>query len=64
MLGLANTFNCRPSAFFGDIDDYTAYCIDEAACLIIRNIEEGLEPNYEKKKEEFKSFSDFYKQFE
>ena len=57
MLGLAKIHRCRPSTFFGITDPYTAYCFDEACAYISRQIEEGNEPNFEKK---FNSFTEMY----
>lgn len=42
-------------------DSYTAYCFDEACAYIIKKIENGEEPTFERK---FKTFSEMYRYYE
>lgn len=60
VLGLANTYKCRPSTLLDIYDPYTAFCFDEACAYIIQKIEKGEEPGFELK---FKSFKDMYKYY-
>lgn len=63
MLGVAKSYDCRPSSFFKDMDEYTAYCFDEACALIAIKMQDGEKPSFEKKvKGHFKNFSDYYSQ--
>ena len=50
-------YKCRPSALLGLIDDYTAYCFDEACAFILQKIEDGEEPTFTRK---VKSFRELY----
>lgn len=61
VLGLANTYKCRPSTLIDIYDPYTAFCFDEACAYIIQKIEKGEEPSFKLK---FKSFKDLYKHYE
>lgn len=61
MLGMANKFDSRPSTLLAVEDEYTAYCLDEAAAYVISKIEDGEEPVFEKKVEKhFKSMREMY----
>ena len=58
--------HCRPSDLIGGLDDYTAYCFDEACAFIIKRLKDGDEPIVTKKVQQ-KSYSrpsDFYKDIE
>ena len=57
MLGLANTYKCRPSTLFGIADPYTAFCFDEACAYIQKEIDDGNEPSFVQK---YSSFSELY----
>jgi hypothetical protein len=39
-------YHKRPSELVGGLDDYTAYCFDEAALYLQRRREDGEEPVY------------------
>ena len=56
-LGMAQHYNVRPSVFF-DLDEYTAYCFDEACYYIVTSMKEGKEPMF---KVHATSFSEFYR---
>ena len=60
MLGLCSKLECSPSTIFDIEDPYTAYCFNEACIYILRRIENGDEPMFEK---HYKSFSDLYAQY-
>lgn len=60
-LTLCNMYKCRPSSLMDIGDPYTAYCFDEACAYIMQKIEKGEEPQFKK---DYKSFKDFYSQFE
>lgn len=59
-------YKCRPSTLFGIIDDYTAYCFDEACGFIQSKISNDEEPNFDRKKEpkHYSSFTELYAQYE
>ena len=60
LISMSNSYNRRPSEFFGIEDTYTAYCLDEACSFILTKIQNGEEPRFTKK---FTSFKDIYRQF-
>jgi len=60
---MANVYKMRPSALFCSMDEYTAYCFDEACAFIIRKIENGEEPIFPKETKEYGSFSAMYARF-
>lgn len=59
MLGLAKRYKVRPSTFF-QLDEYTAYCFDEACAYIMQKLEDGEQMNIKKK---YTSFKDLYKNY-
>lgn len=66
---MSKRYNCLPSEVLGIEDSYTAFCFNEACCLLsirLENLEEGEQPNYIDDEDvdgsmEYKSFKDFYK---
>lgn len=60
VLGLANTYKCRPSTLIDVYDPYTAFCFDEACAYIVQQMEDGKEPSFRQK---FTSFRDMYKHY-
>lgn len=61
VLSLVNVYKCRPSTLLDIADPYTAYCFDETCTYIIKKIENGEEPTFERK---FKTFSEMYRYYE
>lgn len=68
-------YNCLPSRIIGINefeDSYTAFCFNEACAYIRVKIEEGKKPRYKDKEKRqnkvvvknYKSFKEFYKQYE
>lgn len=60
VLGLANVYKVRPSTLLDIMDQYTAYCFDEACAYITGQLEKGEEPQFKRK---YKSFKDIYSQY-
>lgn len=60
VLGLANVYKVRPSTLLDLVDPYTAYCFDEACAYIIKQMEDGKEPQFKLK---FKSFREMYEHY-
>ena len=44
IIGVAKSYNVRPSQMMGISDTYTAYCFDEACAVIAQKIKDGEEP--------------------
>lgn len=68
---MSKQYCCRPSEMLGIDDGYTAFCFDEACGCILVHLMNEEEANYlefdekgEVKKNHYKNFSDFYKQFD
>ena len=66
---MSKLYSCRPSELLGINDSYTAFCFDEACSLIRIKLDEGEEPVFldiskRAENKEYKSFTDFYKQYE
>lgn len=53
-------YQCRPSELLGNMDEYTAFCFDEACAYIISRIDDGEEPVFKK---QYKSFKELYSKF-
>lgn len=53
VLNMSQLYKQRPSEFIPGLDEYTAFCFDEACSYILGNIKQGKEPKWlDKKKEE------------
>lgn len=61
MLSLAQRYNVRPSSLLGELDDYTAYCFDEACAVIMTHLDKDEEPTFVEK---YSSFSSLYAKYE
>lgn len=62
ILGIAQRYKVRPSTLMGDdLDEYTAYCFDEACAFIMNKLDLGEEPCFHTK---YHSFSDLYSQYQ
>ena len=57
---MSKVYSERPSRLLAIEDEYTSFCLDEACAYIYAEIEQGKKPTFKK---EFKTFSDFYKQY-
>ena len=67
MIGLAEYYQCRPSCFFQDMSEYERYCFDEVCAFINSRIKNGDKPRFKKSKirgKKYKSFSEYYKEFQ
>lgn len=63
LIGTATAFSCRPSELFsGELDEYAAYCLDEACAFILSKMKDGQKPVFPDQLK-FKSFKDFYKKY-
>lgn len=61
VVGMAVRLSCLPSALLSDeMDEYTAYCFNEACAYIISKLQSGEEPVFRVK---YKSFADLYSQY-
>lgn len=61
-IGLAEYYNCRPSAFIS-ADEYTKFCFDEACAYIKMQMKDKKRPkfgNTKKIKQNYTSFKKFY----
>lgn len=65
-------YHCKPSDVMNITDEYTAFCLDEACCLIAMNIQSKEKPHYKtfdkaktngKKAKHYNNFKEFYNQF-
>jgi len=54
---MSKQYRRRPSEFFPELDEYTAYCLDEACAYIISQLEDGKELVFHT---HYSSFSDLY----
>ena len=61
ILGIAQRYKIRPSELMGDLDEYTAYCFDEACAYIMNRIDSGEEICIRTR---YTSFSDLYSQYQ
>lgn len=53
-------YKSKPSSFLDIQCPYTAYCFDEACAYIIKEMEQGEEPQFTVK---YKSFKDIYSKY-
>lgn len=61
-MGVAQRYKVRPSTLLGsEIDEYTAYCFDEACAYIASRVDAGDEPQFEV---HYSSFSALYSQYQ
>jgi len=58
-IGLAESYQCRPSSLFDIQDPYTAYCFDEACAYIKAKIKAGEQPVF-REQGNYSSLSEFY----
>lgn len=67
VLAISKQFECRPSQLFPEMDEYTAFCFDEACTYITVKLQDKeAKPHFkqnddEKPVQKFKSASDLYK---
>lgn len=61
ILQMSKAYNKTPSEIMRIDDEYTAFCFDEACEEIMYRISKGEKPIFRSK---YKSFADFYKQFD
>lgn len=61
VLHLSKYYNKLPSEIMAIKDEYTAFCFDEACEEIMYRLSKDEQPVF---RSEYKSFSDFYKQFD
>lgn len=57
LLGVAQRYKVRPSSLLGDVDDYTAFCFDEACAYIMAEMDNGEEPVFHR---QYSSFTELY----
>lgn len=60
ILGIAQRYKVRPSELMGTLDEYTAYCFDEACAYIMLMMDSKEEPMFHTR---YRSFSDLYAQY-
>lgn len=64
---VANLYKKRPSEILAIDDEYTAFCLDETVSWIQQEMESGKKPKFRtierNKATHYKSFSDFYAQY-
>lgn len=66
IISMSKLYNCLPSVLLGIDDDYTAFCFNEACAEIRIRLSQGEKPVYRTNKskvKEYRSFKDFYKQY-
>lgn len=51
---MSQLYNKRPSEFIGGLDEYTAFCFDEACSYIISMMRQDKEPRWKDKVKENK----------
>ena len=51
---MSQLYNQRPSEFIAGLDEYTAFCFDEACSYIISMMRQEKEPDWANKKKENK----------
>ena len=61
LLATAQRYNVRPSSLLGKLDDYTAFCFDEACAVIMKHLDNSEEPVFVRK---CKSFTSLYAKYE
>lgn len=61
ILQISKVYSKLPSEVMRIDDEYTAFCFDEACEEIMYRFSKGESPTFRSK---YKSFSDFYKQFD
>lgn len=62
MLGMSG----RPSDLMGDLDEYTAFCFDEAVAHILKRMQDGEKPKIKEKEKGKKIYSkpsELYKKY-
>lgn len=69
VLAMSRQYGCQPSEILFLDDEYTAYCFNEACFFIMMMLMNGKKPHYKKeqrkhKQRHYKTFSEFYKQYE
>ena len=67
IINLSKHYACRPSELLNIPDEYTAYCFDEVCAEIVLTMtdeKEPKEPKFDVPHKHYKSFTEFYKQFE
>lgn len=67
-MAISRQYNCKPSQVFPEMDEYTAFCFDEACTYIQLQMQDDKKPYFRKIDKEtkletkhFKSASDLYK---
>ena len=58
---MSQRYKERPSKLLGGLDEYTAYCLDEACAYIMSRLDNDEEMYFKKK---YRSFKDLYSQYE
>jgi hypothetical protein len=58
---MSQRFHERPSKLLGDLDEYTAFCLDEACAYILARLDNEEEMFFKKK---YRSFGDLYSQYD
>ena len=61
LITMSELYHCRPSEMLDLMDDYTAYCFDEACTYIKLMSEEGKEATVHVK---YNSFAEMYKEYQ
>lgn len=65
ILMMSKLYKCRPSELMGRVDEYTAFCFDEACAYIIAKLQNDEKPRYKEWgviEKHYKNFSDMYKE--
>lgn len=60
LLAISQRYKERPSKLLGEMDEYTAYCLDEACAYIMARLDNEEEMYFKTK---YKSFHDLYAQY-
>lgn len=66
---MSKQYNCKPSEIMCIEEEYASYCFNEACCQIIIRLSNGEKAYYKDvitehtMKQNYNSFSDFYKDF-
>lgn len=66
MIAMSKYYRCLPSVLMNIEDEYTAFCFNEACCVIAMRLQEGDKPHYidpvkTKEVKHYNSFKDMYK---
>lgn len=61
ILAMSKRYGKCPSDILGVSDPYTAYCFDQFCMILISELEQGHELNFNKEIKQYKSISDFYR---